>query len=169
MKIFVGIVIAIVSAVIIAGFFVAGSPKDARLKKFDDIRIQHLQTIQSELISFWQAKQRLPERLDELNDSLRGFAVPIDPVSSASYEYERSGDTQFSLCATFAGPSDGVEAGLSAQAGYPKYAPRPLYPAGEYGAAYPLLDGGFNWEHDAGRVCFLRTIDPDFFTPKSAP
>lgn len=162
MKVFVSIVIAIVSVVIVAGFFVAGSPKDARLKKFDGIRIQHLQTIQSELISFWQAKEKLPERLDELNDSLRGFAVPTDPVGGLPYEYERKSEKQFSLCATFAGLSEGVEAG------YPKYAPRPVL-LGEYGASYPLLDGGFNWEHDAGRVCFDRTIDPDFFKPQKTP
>lgn len=158
MKIFLGIVIAIVSTVIIAGFFVAGSPKDARLRKFDDIRVQHLQTIQSELIGFWQAKERLPDRLDELNDSLRGFAVPVDPMTEAAYEYTTKGDTTFSLCATFAGPSEDVEAG------YSKYAPRPVYP-GEFGQSYALLDGGFNWEHDDGRVCFERTIDPDFFRP----
>lgn len=162
MKIFVGIIIAVVSTVIIAGFFVAGSPKDARFKKFDGIRVQHLQTVQSELISFWQAKEKLPERLDELNDSLRGFAVPTDPTSGASYEYERKIDIQFSLCASFAGTSEGVEAG------YPKYVPRPAY-SGEYGASYPLLDGGFNWEHGAGRVCFDRTIDPDFFRPPKSP
>lgn len=162
MKWFAGMVITVVAAVAVAGFFVAGSPKHARLKKFDGIRVQHLQTIQSELIGFWQAKERLPEQLDELNDAVRGFAVPADPMTGETYGYERKADRQFALCATFASPSEGVEAG------YPKYAPRPVYP-GEYGAAYPLLDGGFNWEHDAGRVCFDRTIDPDFFKPQKTP
>lgn len=157
MRIFVAVVVGIVSAVIILGLFVVGSPSYARLRKFDGIRAAHLQTIQAEIINFWQAKERMPERLDELNDSVRGFAVPVDPMSGTGYEYERKDDRQFALCAIFAGPSEGVEAG------YPTYAPRPLYP--EYGPSHPLVDGGFNWEHEAGRVCFDRTIDPDFFRP----
>ena len=154
MKVFIGAVIAIVFATIITGFFVVGFPKDTRLKKFDDIRTQHLQMIQSEIINYWQAKARLPDTLADLNDSLRGFLVPVDPLNGASYEYTKKEVNVFTLCATFAGPSEGEEAG------YPKYVPRPAYLDG---SRYPLLNGGFNWDHGAGRVCFERTIDPDFF------
>lgn len=161
MKIFVSTVIGVVATVSIVGFFVAGSPQAARLRKFDGIRVQHLQTIQSEIVNFWQAKSRLPERLEELDDAVRGFRVPFDPETGVGYEFGRTSDTQFFVCATFAMSSKNQEDGYSANA------PRPAYP-GEYGPVYPFFAGGFNWEHGAGRVCFERTIDPDFFQPPTS-
>jgi hypothetical protein len=157
MKIFFGTVIGIVAAVAVVGFFVVGSPNAARLKRFDSVRLGHVQGIQSELVNYWQAKGALPDTLEPLNDSLRGYAVPRDPGSGAPYEYIRTTGEQFSLCAVFAAPSEFGVDGRTPKA--VPYATEPMYPAG------PFLNGGGTWEHGAGRVCFDRTIDPDFFKP----
>ncbi len=145
MKTFSVIVSAVVVASVVAGFFVVGSPARARLEQLDQRRVSDLQSIQSYVVSFWQSKERLPKTLDELKDDLRGVAAPADPETGAAYEYDPGEGATFTLCATFALKSDGASSL----------------------ARYPSAGGPFTseeiWAHDAGRVCFERAIDPDFF------
>src|SRR3989338_85067 len=149
-KIFVYAVSAIVAAAVIGGFFVAGSPKEARLRQFDDIRLQNLQQIQSEIVYYWQQKSALPANLDALRNDISGFSAPLDPETGMPYEYSATGPLSFSICANFALPS------LANNPSRTNYA---SYPAKPYG-----VDGiGQNWEHQAGNACFDRTIDEDFY------
>jgi len=128
---------------IVFGFFTAGSPLKARLFNFDDRKISDLQTIQYQIINFWQRKEALPKNLDELTDSISGFKAPKDPQTIDAYEYIVKGKMNFELCAVFNLPSDFGIIGRSL-------------------AEYPMTKDGFveNWDHAAGRVCFERTIDP---------
>lgn len=145
---------ALVLASIVAGFFIVGTPQQARQMRLDDQRVSDLSNIQSQITYYFQQKQQLPSELSQLQDPLLGFVVPVDPATTASYEYQKTASLTFTLCATFA----------AAGAGSP-YA-RPV--ANPYGY---LQD---NWQHGAGRVCFERTIDPAFYppttdTPKGIP
>ena len=82
-KIFAYPVSAIVLVAIAAGFFMVGSPQEERLRKFDERRISDLQVIQGQIINFWQLKEKLPQNLAELSDTISGFRAPIDPESGA--------------------------------------------------------------------------------------
>lgn len=135
---------AAVLALAVAGFFVAGSPFRQRLLRFDERKISDLQSIQWQIVSFWQSKERLPGGLNELKDPISGFVVPRDPQSKSDYEYRRTGDLSFELCAEFNLPAEGADAAVSGALVYP-----------DYGA------GGENWKHGGGRQCFSRTIDPE--------
>lgn len=149
-KMFAYAVSAIVAAAVIGGFFVAGSPQEARLRQFDNIRVQNLQEIQSQVVYYWQQKSVLPANIAALkNNDINVFIAPLDPETGAPYEYNATGALSFSICANFALPS------LPNQT--LRYVPMPAKPYG--------IDGGIsqNWEHSAGRVCFDRTIDPDFY------
>src|SRR3989344_4996088 len=105
MRYFVYTGIAVVLAAIIAGFIVAGSPQQERLRRFDQERLNHLQILQSEIISYWTNKNKLPENLNLLEDSIRGFRVPTDPQNGGEYPYQITGPLSFSICATFNLPS----------------------------------------------------------------
>lgn len=169
MKIFIYCIIGIVSIAIIAGFFVVGSPKEQRLRQFDEQRVQHLQNIQYEIVNYWQSKETLPETLSDLNDAIRGFIVPKDPETQTDYEYSivpnnkpvaigKKPNPSFELCATFNRPSEGTD--VSGR--YPSK-PLPAYPQD-----FIEGDGIQNvWGHATGRVCFERTIDPDRYPPFS--
>ncbi|OGF62045.1 hypothetical protein A2926_01635 [Candidatus Giovannonibacteria bacterium RIFCSPLOWO2_01_FULL_44_40] len=137
---------------IIAGFFVAGSPKEERARRFDDQRIQHLQMIQSEIINFWIKKAALPKTLDELNDPIRGVVIPKDPETNAAYIYEIKDKENFKLCAAFNLPSFGSQGKTE----------RPFLPDSYYGALLPAE----NWQHDVGYTCFDRKIDKDLYKPE---
>ena len=150
LKVFVYIVIAIVALAIVAGFFVVGSPKEERLRRFDDQRVSNLQYIQSEVLNYWINKRTLPADLSLVRDDLRGVMIPNDPETGSEYTYVVKGPLTFSLCATFNLPNEGAP-------GIPKTAPRaPEY----YGGGL-----GENWQHGAGSTCFDRTIDEDFYRP----
>ncbi len=152
MRYFIYAVIGIVAASIIAGFFVVGSPKEERLRRFDEQRIGHMQLMQSEILNYWVNKEKLPVNLLDLEDDIRGVRVPTDPETGANYEYKISGPEMFSLCANFSLPSMGMM-----QTTEKPMMTRPIPVDFYYGQQ--------NWEHKAGQVCFERTIDKDFYKP----
>lgn len=144
-------VVALVSIVI--GFFVVGTPIDQRNRRFDEQRVQELQMLQGQIVNFWTLKHNLPSDLSLLEDDISGFIVPMDPASKTAYEYKITGPLTFELCATFAISSqitDGIGRGKTS----------PVY--------YPNGSMGDNWNHEAGRTCFTRTIDPELYkTPNN--
>jgi len=132
---------------IVGGFFIVGSPATQRQRRFDDQRVNNLQEIQSQIINYWQQKEKLPEKLADLNDSISGFMPPADPVTSQNYEYVIKEPLTFELCADFNTVS------LNYNQINSKTQPAPYY-----GDPYQQ-----NWGHDIGRICFSRTIDPDLY------
>lgn len=144
-KIFAWATSIIVALSIIGGFFIVGSPQKQRAISFDNRRSNDLQTIQYQIVNYWQQKGALPNNLNSLIDSISGFQVPLDPEQKTSYEYKITGDLKFQLCATFNQNSVGQKIN----------APE----------AMPIRGNGLpeNWNHAAGRVCFDRTIDPQLY------
>lgn len=147
MKLFVWTAIILGSATIISGFFVAGSPQAERLRRFDDQRINDLQNIQSQIIYYWQAKEKLPQSLDEIKNDINGFTAPVDPETQESYIYKITNDKSFGLCAVFKTLDDELENRNDE-----------MVPINPFGSTE-------NWLHGQGLTCFQRTIDPDLFPP----
>ena len=141
---------------IAAGFLIMGSPSQVRLYRFDDQKINDLQNIQSQVVNYWQTKNKLPASLTELNDPLIGFTVPSDQQGNA-YTYATSGPLTFKLCATF-------NAETQANSSYSPSRPVPaMAPPGLGGKGMDLY--AQPWTHTAGEQCFTRTIDPERYPP----
>jgi hypothetical protein len=147
LKAFAYTILTIAVVAIVAGFALVGSPSEQRARRFDEQRVNELANIQSQVYYYWQSKGSLPPNLDALKNDVTGFVLPKDPENQAQYEYQIKGDKQFALCAVFNRPS---LAGDS------------MYTYERYGY------GGSNetWSHQAGHVCFERTIDPAYLPPK---
>ena len=152
----------VVLAGIVGGFIIIGSPLTQRLRLYDERRVSDLQSIQWQVINYWQKKAALPKVSADLNDSISGYKVPIDPSTSANYEYQVSGATSFKLCATF----DLSTADVNSK----DYMTRDQN--GNYYASVPALDSkGYtvaqdSWTHEKGRMCFDRKIDTDLYPVK---
>ncbi|MEK9135310.1 MAG: DUF5671 domain-containing protein [Patescibacteria group bacterium] len=144
---FVYIISGVIAATIIGGFFLVGSPKEERLFLFDQQKVYDLQNIQGQIINYWQRKVRLPETLDNLNDDISGFQIPLDQQTGASYEYSVKGAEAFELCATFNRPSLTLPSQQKAR------------------SPYMPMELGQNWDHKEGRICFERIIDKDLYPP----
>lgn len=138
----------LVLACIGTGFFVVGTPQEQRLRRFDEQRVHDLQMLQSNIISYWQTKETLPSSLDEMA-TLYSVSLPADPETQGSYEYRIVDDLSFEICATFVRSNK-------------EFAERVKKNALVY-----AFD--FSWVHDAGRVCFSKTIDPDLYPTQRDP
>lgn len=133
-------------ATVIAGFFIVGTPWQARMARFDNNRVSDLQEIQYRVVDYYQAKQELPSEISELANSLSYGALPTDPATNAPYIYKMTSDTSFQLCATFSAPSH----------------KNPTIDDGPVPGTYGVVEA--NWDHGIGQVCFDRTIDPSYYS-----
>lgn len=159
---------------IVFAFLVMGSPFEQRQLRLDDRRLQDLQSIQYQVINFWQQKEMLPATLKDLSNPLSGFALPVDPEfeKGSVYEYNKKSDLTFELCATFALPipkgwQEYSKGGGVYPLAMPSYEGRDV--ATSSVAPYPGYGMNESWDHQAGRTCFERTIDKDIYPPYPKP
>ncbi len=133
---------------IIGGFFIIGSPMTQRNLRLDGERVNHLQTLQNEIINYWRQEHKLPDSLDNLKDRISGFVLYHDPVSAKPYEYRVTDKLSFELCAVFSGVTHQGQ-------------------AYSYPPPSPYMPQISNWEHGAGRTCFASNIDQDLYKLKT--
>ena len=149
-KAFIYAISVVMLAGVVAGFFVAGSPYQERMRRFDETRVNDLSMIQSQLFDYWMRTGTIPEALSGLQDDLRGFAIPLDPETQAEYTYKKTGESSFSLCAVFETVTSNTDSsGLN-----------------ETPARVVQTPFGISWPHGEGAVCFDRTIDPKLYPPQ---
>lgn len=161
----------LVLALVIWSFTVIGTPGQQRTWRLDDRRIQDLQSIQYQVINYWQQKEKMPDALTDLSNPISSYAVPVDPEfeKGMKYEYNKTADLSFELCATFSAPMPKGWQEYNYKGGI-----MPMYSEGRdvaTSAVYPYPGGGTNesWDHQAGRTCFTRTIDKDLYPPYPKP
>jgi hypothetical protein len=142
-RIFGFISAVVVFMTVVVGFFITGSPFQQRAIRFDQQRVSDLQSIQDEIINFWQLKRVLPSPLATVENDINGFTLPVDPASRTSYDYTVLSKLSFQLCATFD-------------------AKTPQEPEG------PPVGANQTWTHGIGHTCFQRTIDPQLYPPPTS-
>ncbi len=127
----------VVIATIAWGAVLVGSPQTIRVQRFDQQRLDDLQTIYREIQSLChdpdikdKLKRPLPETIDELVDDARYQRINLfDPETGQPYVYTVEGETKYKLCATFAMERD--------------------------------WDAQVFWNHPAGKHCFtVDALDP---------
>lgn len=99
----------VVVAAIIWGMALVGSPGTARIRRFDQQRLNDLQTIFREVQSLCQdadikdrLKRPLPRTLEELAELARSERINLaDPETGQRYVYTVKNETTYELCATF--------------------------------------------------------------------
>lgn len=133
---------------IIAGFFIIGTPAQARVARIDAQKISDMQSIQWQIVNYYQQKQKVPATLDQLQDPISGYTIPNQPETGKPYDYKVHGNLSFELCADFGAVS-------TRQEGLGTSEPASLRLKGDLGVG--------SWQHGAGTQCFLRTIDPELY------
>ncbi|MES2930978.1 MAG: DUF5671 domain-containing protein [Patescibacteria group bacterium] len=153
---------ALIVALIILSFMAMGSPKEQRALRFDDRRVSDLQSIQYQVITYWQQKEKLPSALSDLSTPLSSYSVPRDPEfdKGTGYEYRAIDALSFQLCATFARAMPEGWQEYSKGGGVLSMRDMALS-----SSSYPGSGINESWDHDRGRTCFTRTIDRDIYPP----
>lgn len=131
----VSLVIILVS--IILGFSILGFPHTQKLIRYDEQKINDLQNINSQIQSYFSNKKVLPKNISEITNSNYGYSsVVLDKQTNKSYEYIKTNDVEYQLCAEFNKASDDKNVEYS-------YLPN-------YGSIS---------SHSAGRYCFNQNVN----------
>lgn len=138
----------VILGLIVWGFAIFGSPIKQRMLRADSQKISDLQSIQWQIVNYWQQKQVLPASLEALNDPISSFMVPVDGETGLPYGYRKVDDRKFELCADFNLENSSQMESMA----YPK----------ELGMGRE----NDNWKHGARRTCFERVIDPELYPPR---
>lgn len=129
-------------AIIAAGFSHIDTPAEVREHRLDQEQVMDLQDMQFRIEEYYRINDALPADIDTLYISENVLDAPED---RPAYEYRILDATTYDLCATFARASF-----RDSQAS----AVRPMYDE-----SYAPLN--YNWEHEAGEVCFERIVTPE--------
>jgi len=135
-KVWAIVVALIIILSIVLGFSVLGSPQTQRLLRHDNQKIMDLQNLQWQVINYWQVNGSIPVSMP---------SIPLDPQIGDPYEYKKTSNLTFELCANFNVASRVDSKGRM-------ISESPYWPN-------DMLKNE-NWDHSAGRQCFERTIDP---------
>ena len=125
---------------IIWGFAVLGSPATQRLYKYDEQKVNDLMNINNEVTNYYAMKGTLPNSLTDT--STQYYIVATDTQTGRSYEYAKTGDTTYDLCAEFNKVSGSAD--------------KAIFATPPYGSA--------SWTHSAGHYCFAQTINPNMYS-----
>ena len=94
-----GAITLVVIGVVITGFLVMGSPKEARKEELDRRRIEDLRTLANLMTP--EPGRPLRDTLDVNGDHPDLKAQLTDPATREPYGYRAIDSTRFELCATF--------------------------------------------------------------------
>lgn len=122
------------------GFWLVGTPATQRDRKLDERRVSDLQAIESNITSYWVNNRKLPVLSD--------VDLGSDPQTGLSYEYIKKDNLNYELCGIF----------KTIAKNDPRAIPQ-IYPPGPYNE---------NWDHESGRFCFSRSINPILY-PSPSP
>ena len=121
------VAVILVAGGLVTAFLISRAPSPASPHGMDDTRVSDLRDMQSAINLYRLRMKHLPETLDGALKELSWVRHPVDPVTSAPYEYRRSDDQTYALCATF---------DLGSQLTPPMYGEDPF------------------WAHTSGHQCF---------------
>ena len=138
LKIWFGISVVVVLGSIIFGFSVLGSPRTQQLLKYDQQKVNDLQSINYQVQNYYQVHGFIPGSIADLSDSGDYYTAPIDSQNKTVYEYNLIGQSAkaYSLCAVFNKASP-TQKGLM---------------------TYPTYGNNNTWINPEGHYCFTETI-----------
>lgn len=154
-------------AAIVWGVAITGGPAEARLRRLDDRRLSDMSGVQYEIQNYWLERGEMPVSLASLSDPMRGYSLPVDPMTGAGYEYRAIADNgfatttqgirmrtaSFELCATF-----DTERMIGGAAEVYQKSMSDLQYMESSLPSYYSGDTSPHWNHKKGRSCFQREI-----------
>jgi hypothetical protein len=132
------IALGIVAVVVVWAFTLVGGPTFNRMKMADKNRIEDLSRISTDVDTYFQEQDKLPEKLSDLEKLRYSYRERnlVDSITKKPYQYEVLRNDSYKLCSEFDLTSKEAEMEKS-NWNYQRSS---------------------NWEHPAGPFCFEFTI-----------
>lgn len=184
-KSYIPAIAIVVSAVVVItsivwSISIVGTPSEMRAKRLDGTRLSNISGIQQQILNRIQNTDKLPLKLDELNDPILGYSVPTDPITNVSYGYkvvqqpvmkfnyttsknEMATNAIFELCANFETVRNINNNGVGIVNSPKSFGLSSVdmsYSVSNYyyeGEQTPF------WNHNIGETCFKRIISPEMY------
>lgn len=132
----------VVLFVLVLGFLNGDTPTEVRQMRLDQEQTNDLSDMQWRIEDHYRVSGSLPAEIAPL---YIGMDIPTAPESREAYTYTILDEDTYELCATFALPSSGTDAqDMGSSKAIQEELSRNAYN---------------NWDHEAGRTCFERTIE----------
>lgn len=101
-KLFAGGATLLVCAALIGGFVLNGAPSQVRLQRLDEQKLGDLRSIASAVRLYYSRENELPDSLEPLDNRTTVYGARLtDRETGDDYEYRKTGDSTYELCATF--------------------------------------------------------------------
>jgi len=104
LKIFFWVTLTLTVAAFVASWFFVESPRTARDRRLDQIVVNNIYSLESAVNSYYDRYKKLPENLEAIgaeSDIYLDSRNLIDPETKEAIVYEKIGEKDFQLCATF--------------------------------------------------------------------
>lgn len=125
----------------IGGFLLIGSPKQARLREYDVRRVDAAMQVRWPIEEYFRLNGKLPDQLVSLGEN-----IGVDPETGTAFPYEKLTDNRYQLCVTFALASPTQESPAGARVAAPV-------------KSFPVNTGEQVWSsHTAGQVCHTFAV-----------
>ena len=155
-----GASVTAVTASVVAGLIVLGSPAQERERRIDDRRVADLHEIAAATDLYWSRHSRLPASLDDLTAEPGLRINTRDPASSEIYGYQALDSVRYEICATFDRESGAVPGEPATIPPVVRascqgcHGPGPVAQTPAAGPAAAHLKLRDLWAHRSGRQCF---------------
>lgn len=97
-KIAISLIGIVVALTIATGFTLIGSPVNQQLLRYDETRYNDMQQVKYRIESYYQANNKLPASLQDLNYS--GMSLN-DPQTGKPYTYTIISEDKYTICTDF--------------------------------------------------------------------
>jgi len=150
--------------IIVFGFYLIGTPATQRFIRIDQERENTVQTINSEVINYWQTTGQMPKTQNDLLKMPSGFFIGDYRTDLSLYTYNLTDANKktYEICTTFNFSTEKINSYMD---NIGNYYTKPVMSSvymgdGEFSVP---IDINQNWDHTEGAYCFKKVIDPKFY------
>lgn len=140
-KVWRAVTTIVVIGSVIWGFSVIGSPWTQRGIKYDQQKVRDLQNLDYSIRNYYEKNTALPLKLLDLSNENIYYTEPTDKQLSKPYEYQKTSENTYQLCADF-----------NIDSKYDRNTS--IYPARPGSSLYSSSP----WNHPAGHYCFSENL-----------
>lgn len=152
----IGFIGILVVALVVYIFSSVGGPGETRRQKFDQTRIQQIQSLKYSIEDYYYKNKILPATIDDISVSLTPMDQIKDPETVREYDYKKLDEMNYQLCTNFKTDSAEVKQSNLRQTYYYYYYNEYKHPKGYHCFDYQVSPSGSTTGSPFTKTIILR-------------